>query len=395
MGWGSGSKNRRPKRSNCLKIGVISSVFGSPWAGSEELWYQTSLNCLAKGHDVKASLFEINEACQQLDDFRRKGGQILFRKRFKNGRIHVLKHSYLSSFNSLFNWRPDVVILSLGSLTDLTLYPDLWRHLAANTKIRIILICLFNSDNAVYNASVRSCISFFCQRSEHLIFVSKHNYFLAERQLAMRFKNVSVFSSPMSFSYSCKRLEWPDDNTVLKMACVARLDVAAKGHDILLASLAEPDWKIRSWHLSIFGTGSDAEYIKKLVNLYELEAHVSFSGFVPDTREIWRSHHAIVMASRAEGLSLAVLEAMICGRVSIVSNVGGHGEIITDSYSGFLSEGPQPRYFSAALERAWKMRDQFQVIGLNASVAASEVFKEDPVEKLTAIIESRNDASKV
>lgn len=371
-----------------MRIGVISSVFGSPWAGSEELWYQTSLKALANAHQVKASIFEVYSPCSQLDNFKKEGGDVLFRKRFRNGRIHMIKHKYVSAFTSLFKWNPDVLILSLGGLPDLLLYPDLHRHLKANNNIRVILICLFNSDNTIYNDQTRSVINFFCQRAEHLVFVSKHNYLLAERQLASKFKSVSVFSSPVSYMDSYTRLDWPKDNDVLKMACVARLDVQAKGQDILLASLAEPQWKNRPWHLSIYGKGADEEYIRSLVKLYDLTDRVSFTGFTPDTREIWKTHHVMVMASRAEGLSLAILEAMICGRVCVVSDVGDNAEVINDSHSGFLSEGPQPKYFGAALERAWNMRDQLQKIGANASETTAKIFEEAPVDKLLKIIEN-------
>lgn len=372
-----------------MKIGVISSVYGSPWAGSEELWYQTSLKALEKRHEVKASVFEVYDRCSQFENFKSKGGSILFRKRFRNGRVHMLKHKFVSAFSSLFKWQPDVIILSLGGLPDLMLYPDLLRHLQTNREVKIILICLFNSDNTAYDENMRRVVGFFCERAAHLVFVSENNFRLAERQLAMKFKNVTVFSSPVSYLDSYHSLDWPKDDTVLKMACVARLDVQAKGQDILLASLAEPQWRERKWHLSIYGKGADEEYIRSLVKLYDLTEHVSFTGFTPDTREIWKTHHMMVMASRAEGLSLAILEAMICGRICVVSDVGDSDKVITDSHSGFLSEGPQPKYFGAALERAWNNRNQFRQIALNAMNSVSRVFQDSPVEKLLTIIEKK------
>ncbi len=369
-----------------MKIAFISSVFSNPWAGSEELWYQTSLRCLERGHQVIASLFEMPCSCPQIENFQSHGGRVHWRKRFQNGRLHVLKYSYVSAFRQVFKSKPDVVILSLGSLMDLTLYPDLLRELQETTA-RVILVFLFNSDCVIPDSKTRAMIVSYCQRANHLIFVSEHNYTLAERQLALKFNNVSVFNSPVSYLDKYEILPWPDSNDTLEMACVARLAVQEKGHDILLESLAQ--WKSRNWRLNIFGLGSDEQYIHDLVNHFNLTDKVTFRGQVTDTRDIWKKNQMMVMASRAEGLSLAVLEAMICGRVCVVTDVGGHGEVITDSHSGFLAESPQPKYFEKALERAWSMRKKFYEIGKSAHEATLRVFSDTPVDKLMFLIENR------
>ena len=67
---------------------------------------------------------------------------------------------------------------------------------------------------------------------------------------------------------------------------------------------------------------------------------------------LWEKNHIMVMASRSKGLSLAVLEAMICGRVCVVTDFGVHCGGIQDFVSGFLAEVTTPKYFEAALERA-------------------------------------------
>ncbi len=369
-----------------MKIAVISTVPGSPWAGSEELWYQTSLKCLEEGHQVMASIFEVNSKCKQLDNFKNKGGLIVYRKRFKNGRIHVLKHKYISAFKKIFDWKPDAIILSLGNMNNLILYPDLARHINQNATAKVVMISLFNSDNTCLDSGSRMILTGFCNKTDHFVFVSHHNYILTERQLALKLKNVSIFSSPVSYLDSYNQLPWPDDNPVLQMACVARLDVLHKGHDVLLESLSSNKWKQRAWKLNIYGNGEDKTYINELINMYGLTDKVVFGGFVSDTREIWKENHMLVMASRAEGLSLAVLEAMICGRICVVTDVGGHGEVIEDSVSGFLSEAAMPKYFEAALERAWDMQPQFKQIANQAHLSALKVFSEKPIEKMAEIV---------
>jgi glycosyltransferase involved in cell wall biosynthesis len=369
-----------------MKIAVISSVPGTPWAGSEELWYQTSLKLLQAGHQVITSIFQINGSCTQLDNFKANGGIINFRKPLGNGRIHVLKHQYISAFKKVFEWNPDGIVLSLGSMTDLALYPDLLRHLNKNTTAKVVMISLFNSDYIHMDAGLRGLLASYCRRTDHFVFVSHHNHLLAERQLAMKFKKVSVFSSPVSYLGTYEELPWPEDNSVIQMACVARLSVIPKGQDVLLESLSGEQWKNRSWKLNIYGRGEDEDYLKELISMYGLSDKVSFTGFVGDTRDIWKKNHLMVMASRAEGLSLAVLEAMICGRICVVTDVGGHGEVLQDSVSGFLAESAMPKYFEAALERAWAMQSQYNQIAGKAIVSAVKVFSEKPVDQMMEII---------
>lgn len=369
-----------------MKIAVVSTVYGSPWAGSEELWYQTALTCLSRGHEVLASVFEVDKACVQHDNLRSKGGKLFYRKRFGNGKIYVRMHKYISAFNQLLKNDPDVLILSLGSMFDLIMYPDLARYLKKNTKIKVITICLYNSDTIIPDAHTRNVMSFFCKRTDNIIFVSKHNYLLTERQLALKLKNVSVFSSPVSYMDSYTILPWPEQNNVIQMASVARLDVGTKGQDVLLEALASAKWKNRSWHLNLYGNGDDKEYIYQLIEFYGLSHKVSFGGFVNDTRDIWKKNHMLVMPSRSEGLSLAFLEAMICGRICVVTDVGGCGEVIKDAESGFLAEAPIAKYVDAALERAWQHQADFMSIRIKANEAALRVFAVNPIDKMMEII---------
>jgi glycosyltransferase involved in cell wall biosynthesis len=373
-----------------MKIAIISTVLGSPWAGSEELWYQTALKCLRDGDQVLASVFEVNGPCKQHDHFIQEGGIIEYRSRYKNGRIHIIKHKFISAFKKVFSWNPDVLILSLGSMTDLTMFPDLERHLKKNTDIRLITICLYNSDTIILNDRTRECLRMFCKRTDHFVFVSHHNHVLTERQLALKLENVSVFSSPVSYQDSYYMLPWPEHNRTFQMASVARFDVGAKGQDIMLEALSSAKWKNRNWNLTIYGKGQDEQYIRDLVDFFDLQDKVKFGGFVNDTRDIWKDNHILVMASRSEGLSLAFLEAMICGRVCVVTDVGGHGEVLVDSVSGFLAEAPIPKYVDLALERAWQQQEQFINIGIKAHEVANVVFKGNPIDQMIHIIRNKN-----
>lgn len=369
-----------------MRVGVISTTFGNPWAGSEELWYQTSLSLLEDGHKVRASVFEPNKFCKQHSVFKDSGGVLDYRPRFKNGRIHQLKNRFKSNYKDFFKWNPDVLLLSLGSVGDLMMHTDLKRELL-KSKAKIIPICLFNADYISYSEAVRKELTFYYKKSISSVFVSQHNHELLERQLAIKIEPFHIFSSPTSYQFDERQKLplLPIDGTI-NFACAARFDVHIKGYDVLLKAFASKDWLNRDFHLNIYGSGSGESYIKELINLYQLESKVTFKGFVNDTRDIWKENHFKVMASRAEGLSLAILEAMICGRVPIVTDVGENGFLIKDGHNGFLAEAPVPKYFSKALNRAWESLTNYNVIAENAVQTVSKVFDINPINRLKSII---------
>ena len=72
-----------------------------------------------------------------------------------------------------------------------------------------------------------------------------------------------------------------------------------------------------------------------------------------------------------------VLNAMLSGRLPIVPNIGGCGEIISDGVNGFVAENPSVDELDDALERAWLRCDEWREIGLKARESALEYLPED------------------
>ena len=84
--------------------------------------------------------------------------------------------------------------------------------------------------------------------------------------------------------------------------------------------------------------------------------HIEFAGFVEDIEQLWTRHHALVLPSRFEGMPLSLVEAMLCGRPSIVTDVAGHRELVRDNVNGFLAKAPTVELLNEAMNRAWENR---------------------------------------
>ncbi|MFT3902133.1 MAG: glycosyltransferase [Niabella sp.] len=199
-------------------------------------------------------------------------------------------------------------------------------------------------------------------RAKACYFVSQQNRDLTEEQFGIRLPNAKIVSNPIKIKREI--IPYPPTENGLRLACVARLFIIDKGQDMLLRILAMPKWKARNLHVSFIGSGTDEEGIKDMARLLEVEK-VSFPGFAENVSAVWAAHHALILPSRSEGMALSVLEAMAAGRTAIVTNAGGHKEIVQHGQTGFIAE-PNEKNLDDVMEEAWQRRNEWQTIGKNA-----------------------------
>uniref|UniRef100_A0AAU2JQX1 Glycosyltransferase n=1 Tax=Streptomyces sp. NBC_00049 TaxID=2903617 RepID=A0AAU2JQX1_9ACTN len=102
--------------------------------------------------------------------------------------------------------------------------------------------------------------------------------------------------------------------------CVGRLCVQ-KGQDILLRAWPELLGAVPGARLALVGDGPDTERLRRTA-----PPGVLFAGPAPDIRPWLRAADLVVLPSRWEGMALAPLEAMACGRPVLVSDVSGARE---------------------------------------------------------------------
>jgi glycosyltransferase involved in cell wall biosynthesis len=85
----------------------------------------------------------------------------------------------------------------------------------------------------------------------------------------------------------------------------------------------------------------------------------------------------MVVPSRTEGLPLALVEAMLCGRPVVATDVAG-AEVIEDGVSGFLAEAPTVGCMGNALERFWARKEDAREIGATAAKRIRRLVPPDP-----------------
>lgn len=117
--------------------------------------------------------------------------------------------------------------------------------------------------------------------------------------------------------------------------CVARLD-PVKNHRLLLRA-----WRtVVALHpqatLLLAGDGPEREPLRRLADSLGLSGRVRFLGDRSDVPRLLRAMDFHVLASRSEGTSLTLLEAMAASRASIATAVGGTPDVIEHGRTGWL-----------------------------------------------------------
>ena len=75
-----------------------------------------------------------------------------------------------------------------------------------------------------------------------------------------------------------------------------------------------------------------------------------------------------------EGMPLALVEAMFCGRIAVVTNVGGNTEWIDDKLNGFIAEEATVESFNKAMQQAFHHMSEWKAIGKAAHEKAKHLY---------------------
>jgi len=168
---------------------------------------------------------------------------------------------------------------------------------------------------------------------------------------------------------------------------VARLDPFQKGQDLLMEVLDQPQWRARNVHVTFVGTGQNERALRRTAKELDLP-HTEFAGFVEDIEQLWTRYHALVLPSRFEGMPLSLVEAMLCSRPSIVTDVAGHRDLVRDNINGFLAKAPTVELLDEAMNRAWENRMRLKEMGETAAADVRQWVSPDPTGDFVRELES-------
>ena len=362
------------------------------WAGSELLWAAAAEKLARRGNDVRVSVKDWGQPIPEIERLRSAGCKLHYRP--SPSLLYRLGHKifplpeYEKSHVRAIGSGMDLTVISQGLNSD----GLPWMEAAKAAGLRYAVIAEGAAD--FYwpedNIAERQAASY--EAACRAYFVSQGSIDLSRRQFATPLHNAKVVRNPFNVRYDAQP-PWPGDpSQELLLACVGRLEMGTKGQDLLLEVLGLPHWRERKVQVSLIGEGINGRVLRRRTEQLEL-TKVKFLGFQNDVEQIWSKHHALVLPSRQEGMPLTLVEAMLCGRPCIVTDVGGNRELVRDGVNGFLAKAPKVGLLDEAMNRAWESRSRLREMGRVAASDVRQWVSADPAEDFVRDLESLVESS--
>lgn len=170
-----------------------------------------------------------------------------------------------------------------------------------------------------------------------------------------------------------RELDLADDARVVGMVGNLR---HPKAHDVLLRAIGQLARSRPALRLVLVGSGPREDELRRLATELDLDARVRWAGHRDDVHDVLGALDVFALASRSEGMPLAILEAMSAGLPVVASDVGGVREILGDAAAGRVVGASDPAELASALAPL--------VDDAEAAVAAGRAARERYLERFTA-----------
>jgi len=170
----------------------------------------------------------------------------------------------------------------------------------------------------------------------------------------------------------------PEAFTVLTLASL----VWRKGVDLLLDASARA---ARPLVLLVAGEGPERAALERRAAELGLGERVRFLGARDDKAELLAAADVFALASRAEGLGVAALEAMACARPVVCTRVGGLAEAVIDGRTGLVVAPEDAEALAEALRRLHDDRALAARLGAEGPRRVAEGFR---AEQMVAAYET-------
>lgn len=176
-------------------------------------------------------------------------------------------------------------------------------------------------------------LNFLLKELDYLVAISKST--------GKDFREIGYPESRISYIPNGVEVSVPEKTTynqVTRVITITRLS-QEKGVDILLKAWTEVVREEKGLKLLIVGAGPLESQLKTLSQSLGIAESVDFVGEVQNASNYLIESDLFVLSSKSEGMSNALLEAMIYGIPCIATQVGGNGELLGGESKEISREG--------------------------------------------------------
>jgi glycosyltransferase involved in cell wall biosynthesis len=131
-----------------------------------------------------------------------------------------------------------------------------------------------------------------------------------------------------------------------------------KGHDLLIEAVRRLRERALDVSLTIIGAGPEGDRLMRQIRSAGLDGVVHLTGHLPrsETLELMANAEVCALASRPsrltgqDGVPVALMEALACGKACVSTRVSGIPELVIDGETGLLVPPDDPSRLASALE---------------------------------------------
>lgn len=371
-----------------MKFGFYSCMSGMPWGGSEVLWQRAARKLQLEGHEVAVNFKWWPYKAPTLQHLEDHGASLWLREKPPEKMFKRIFSSNGHKKNWLDVEQPDAVLVTLGYHPDAVLIADecMKRGIPYGINIQCASNFFF-----IHGDRIEEYRQWY-RNAEKVFFVSEENQLKLENNIAMRLENAQIIANPFNVPYDANP-SWPSTEDEFRIALVGRVHFQSKGQDIIVDVMRQPKWRKRNLKVVFYGHDQgNKRQLMELIKMHELEDQLKFEGFSESVEAIWENNHALLLPSRYEGAPLVVIEAMLCNRIAITTDIGRNRELMDDNESGFVALGATVELLDEALERAWQQRHRWEEMGKLAGQHIRERYSDDPVRDFAEDLKKLNPA---
>ena len=154
---------------------------------------------------------------------------------------------------------------------------------------------------------------------------------------------------------------------------VSRLD-PRKGHRFLIEAISLLHSEYPEIALLLIGDGKERRDLERQVKELHLERSVLFVGAQIDVVKYLALFDIFVLSSLAEGLSIALIEAMAMKSAIVATNIGGIPEVVENGKEGVLVPPADTKKMAAAIRHVLLNKEETQLMKVHAREKVEKKF---------------------
>jgi glycosyltransferase involved in cell wall biosynthesis len=181
-------------------------------------------------------------------------------------------------------------------------------------------------------------------------------------------------------------LRYAGEEKLYDVILVARL-YSSKRVDVFIETIAALKGSRPNLKAVIVGSGELEQAMRALAQRLRLGCALEFAGHQTDVSWWLKRSRVFVLTSENEGLSMALVEAMMAGLPAVVPDVGELSGLVRDGVNGYVVRDPQPQIFASRIQLLLESEDLWTRFSQAAIIATNKSTLEETAHQWGTLID--------